>query len=62
MNELVQPSTSPQLPLLTPPINNQLLSRALKNINHGINERESLQDAFPELGSCHSMPLCMQIK
>lgn len=62
MNELVQPSTSPQLPSLTPPINNQLVSRALKNINHGINERESSQDAFPELSSCHSTPRYMQIK
>ncbi len=62
MNELVQPSTSPQLRSLTPPINNQLVSRALKDINHGINERESSQDAFPELSWCHSTPRYMQIK
>ncbi len=62
MNELVQPSTSPQLRSLTPLINNQLVSRALKDINHGINERESSQDAFPELSLCHSTPRYMQIK
>lgn len=59
---VAQPSTSPQLPLLTPPINNQLVSRALKSINHSINERESAQDVFSELNSCHLMPLGARMK